>query len=47
MYNIIGIYKGNKEVIDTAKDEQEAIYLINEYQLAYGNDWRIYYEKYK
>jgi hypothetical protein len=44
MYKIIGIYRGKKEVIDTAKDLTEANYLVNEYRMAYGPTWTIYYK---
>lgn len=40
-YKIIGTYKGKSEVIDTADDRQEALYLKAEYQLAFGAPWRI------
>lgn len=42
MYEIIGIYKGQSEVIDEAETLKDAIYLVNEYKLAFGPDWRIY-----
>jgi len=45
-YKIVGIYQGNKrETIDTAKDLAEAEYLVAEYRLAFGSDWRIYYSR--
>lgn len=42
MYEIIGVYRGEKEVIDEADDRKTADYLVGEYQLAYGSEWRIY-----
>ena len=41
MYEIIGIYKGNKEVIDTAETKQEARALAGEYRMAFGSEWII------
>ena len=40
-YKIIGIYKGKKEEIDVAENRKQAIKYVNEYRLAYGNDWII------
>ena len=46
MYNIIGLYEYNDaEVIDTADNRLEAIRLVNEYRMAYGNEWTIKYKK--
>jgi hypothetical protein len=42
-YKIVGIYNGKRETIDTAGDLVEAKYLVGEYQLAFGNDWLVYY----
>jgi len=42
MYKIIGIYRGQKEEIDTATTKQEADYLVNEYRIAFGDAWIIY-----
>tara|TARA_R100000734_G_C3200340_1_gene19440 strand:+ start:10 stop:156 length:147 start_codon:yes stop_codon:yes gene_type:complete len=44
-YKIIGIYNGEKEEIDTAKNKKEAIYLMNEYKLSFGNNWIIKIKK--
>lgn len=41
-YQIIGIYKGNREVIDETDSKQDADYLVSEYRLAYGNEWKVY-----
>ena len=41
-YEIIGIYHGRKEVIDTAETEIEADYLRDEYALAFGLEWTVY-----
>ena len=42
MYNIIGLYRYNEaEVIDTADSRLEAIRLVNEYRMAFGNEWII------
>lgn len=42
MFNIIGVYQGNAEVIDTAKNMNEARFLISEYRMAYGFRWNIF-----
>ena len=44
-YEIIGTYRGESEVVDTAKDRQEAEYLRGEYQLAFGNEWVVKIKK--
>ena len=42
MYNIIGLYGYNDaEVIDTADNRIEAIKLVQEYRLAFGDEWII------
>ena len=46
-WQIIGYYNGNREVIDYAKDAQEALYLKSEYQLAFGIEWSIGVKKMK
>jgi hypothetical protein len=43
MYKIKGCYQGNTEVIDETDTEEDAIYLVQEYQLAYGSAWRVWY----
>ena len=45
MYNIIGKSKYGTEVIDTAASRLEAIKLVNEYKLAFGNEWIIKFKK--
>jgi hypothetical protein len=41
-YRIWGSYQGKKrELIDTATNPKSAIYLKNEYQMAFGKDWRL------
>jgi len=46
MYNIIGLYKFNDvEVIDTADSRLEAIRLVNEYKMAFGNEWIIKFKR--
>ena len=43
MYKIIGIYRGNKEVLEEqVKTKQEANFLVQEYQMSFGNEWIIY-----
>lgn len=37
MYNII-YYKYDNEVVDTAKNRTEAIYLCNEYKIAFNTN---------
>lgn len=44
MYNIMGTYNGKTEIIDVAKDEREAIYLVGKYIMAYGPEWDIWKE---
>jgi hypothetical protein len=39
MYEILGVYDGEKEVVDTAETQEDAEYLLQEYQLAFGLDW--------
>jgi hypothetical protein len=43
-YNIIGISKFGKEIIDTAANKKEAEFMVYEYQLAFGSDFTITYE---
>ena len=46
MYNIIGLYGyNNAEVIDTADSRLEAIKLVNEYRIAFGNEWIIKFKR--
>ena len=41
MYNIIGIYKGEREVLDQFNTMAEAIQNRTEYIIAYGPEWLI------
>tara|TARA_R100000988_G_scaffold95670_1_gene62057 strand:+ start:562 stop:747 length:186 start_codon:yes stop_codon:yes gene_type:complete len=46
MFKIISKYKGGKfEVIDTANSLKEANRLVQEYEMAFGNDFRIEFVK--
>ena len=46
MYNILGLYRYNDvEVIDTADSRLEAIRLVNEYKMAFGNEWIIKFKR--
>tara|TARA_R100001163_G_scaffold56784_1_gene44544 strand:- start:402 stop:557 length:156 start_codon:yes stop_codon:yes gene_type:complete len=50
MFNIIGYYNdltviGDAEVIDTADNRIEAIKLVNEYKMAFGNEWIIKFKR--
>jgi len=45
MYNIIGKSKYGTEVLDTADSQLEAIRLVNEYRMAFGNEWIIKYKR--
>ena len=45
-YEILGVYKFNKvEVIDYAKTKMEAVILVHEYRMAFGNEWEIKYKR--
>jgi len=39
MFEIVGVYDGEKEVVDTAETQEDADYLLQEYQIAFGLDW--------
>lgn len=39
---IWGKYRGEIERIDQASNEKEAQYLVGEYRLAFGKDWKIW-----
>lgn len=43
-YKIMGKYQGETEEIDMATSKNEADYLISEYRMAYGKDWKIWAE---
>jgi len=45
MYNIIGESKYGTEVVDTADSRLEAIRLVNEYRMAFGNEWIIKFKR--
>jgi hypothetical protein len=45
MYNIIGKSKYGTEVLDTADSQLEAIKLVNEYRMAFGNEWIIKFKR--
>ena len=50
MFNIIGYYTdltviGGAEILDTADNRIEAIRLVNEYRLAFGNKWIIKFKR--
>jgi len=45
MYNIIGKSKYGTEVVDTADSRLEAIRLVNEYRMAFGNEWIIKFKR--
>jgi hypothetical protein len=45
MYNIVGIYKGEKEVIDSSDNLTEANYMLTEYKKAFGPEWTLWIEK--
>ena len=45
MYNIIGKSKYGTEVVDTADSRLEAIRLVNEYKMAFGNEWIIKFKR--
>ena len=48
IYKISGKYLNEEwEEIDTAEDKKEAEYLVKEYRMAYGKDWKITYRKQK
>lgn len=40
-YEIVGTYQGISEILDTAETSEDANYLLNEYQMAFGKDWII------
>ena len=45
MYKIIGIYRGDKEVLDECEKESEAEYLAAEYAMAFGSSYTVYIEE--
>jgi hypothetical protein len=42
MFKIIGVYRGEKEVLDSFETRDEAEAMLTEYRLAYGSSWHIY-----
>lgn len=42
MIIVWGKYQGKTEKIDQAANTQEAAYLVNEYQLAFGREWIVW-----
>lgn len=44
-FRIMGEYRGDKEEIDDTDCPKEARYLLREYKIAYGEDWRIWIEE--
>ena len=47
MYEIVGTYRGEKEVIDETDSISDARYLVGEYRLAFGPEWIINWRKAK
>lgn len=45
MYKIMGKCKRHTEEIDTAQSLEEAQRMVRQYQVAYGQEWKIWYEK--
>ena len=45
MYNIIGISKFGREIIDTADNKELAEFMVREYQSAFGSDFNIIYKR--
>jgi len=42
MYSIIGVWQGcMPEELDTAETKQEAMALVREYRIAFGQAWKI------
>ena len=44
-WEIIGIYRGTPEVLDTTDSRKEAYDLRREYEMAFGNEWEINIKK--
>lgn len=48
MFQIIGKYAGcPAEVIDEAETREDAEYMLKEYKIAFGSDWRLEIKKVK
>jgi hypothetical protein len=41
----MGEFEDETEVVDRAEDEFSADYLVGKYQMAFGKDWRIWWEE--
>ena len=39
MFKIVGVYEGNREVIDEFDTREEAERMLVEYRMAFGKDW--------
>lgn len=44
---IYGEYKGKTEELDEAYNKKQAEELAREYRIAFGPDWRIWYDEYE
>ncbi|MHC4229457.1 MAG: hypothetical protein ACYSW0_18660 [Planctomycetota bacterium] len=42
MFLIKGSYNGQTETIDEADTREDALYLLGEYRLAFGQGWRLW-----
>ena len=42
IYKIMGTYQGETEELDETSDLRDAEYLLGEYRMAYGREWRIF-----
>ena len=42
VYEIVGVYRGEREVLDEHEDKDEAARLVREYTLAFGAGWHIW-----
>lgn len=46
IFKVMGCLKGaEEELIDRADTKREAEYLVREYRIAFGSDWRIWSEE--
>ena len=46
--NIWGRYKrAAPEIIDTAESMKDAVYMVGEYRIAYGQDWLVWHGRRK
>jgi hypothetical protein len=45
-YKIVGTYNGQTENVETdIEDMDTALYLLGEYEMAYGKDWKLTIEE--